>query len=252
MKIKFLGTSAGWPLPRLNCSCGLCSSQDPKDKRTRTQILVDDAILLDAGPDSYLHLKNQNLNKLKAILISHEHPDHIMGFWDITHIYNKNTPIEILVPQAILNGIRKYISVHGKNLKITIVKPNVPFAIGNFKIEYFPVIHGHTPAFGIKVKGNKIFAYAPDFRKILPSQQKVIRGADYIAIDGSTLNKVGQGPGHISIEDGIVIAKRLKAKNTYFVHIGHKTGTHQFLEDYLAKNAGPSFHIAFDGLEIDV
>jgi len=66
------------------------------------------------------------------------------------------------------------------------------------------------------------------------------------------LGKTGQGPGHISINDGIELAKKYKIKNTYFVHIGHKTGTHQFLENYLSENAGGNFHIAFDGLEINI
>jgi len=250
MKIKFLGTSAGWPLPRLGCKCEICKSTDPKDTRTRTQILVNDSILLDAGPDSYRHLIDEGLEKLEAILVSHEHIDHIAGFWDISHIYNRSKPINIYVTLPVLNGIRKIVSTHGKNLKINVVKPNQPILINNVKVEYFPVIHGKTPAFGIKVKDNKILAYIPDFNRIQPSSQKVIRDCHILVIDGSSLNQIGQSKGHISIENGIAISKKLKAKNVYFVHIGHKTGTHQFLENYLHQNAGPSFHIAYDGQEL--
>ena len=287
MHIKFLGTSAGWPLPRLGCRCELCSSNDPKDTRTRTQLLVNDSILLDAGPDTYRHLKKRDsiaeftLNKekrsfanaqddkseglqndrgkrtendrgvdptkIKAVLISHAHLDHIEGFWDLTHIYNGYRPIDVYVTQPVLYEIRKFISIHGQNLKINVVKPNQPFLIDNVKVEYFPVIHGKTPAFGIKLKESKIFVYITDFNRILPSQERTIKHADYWAIDGSTLGKIGQGPGHISMTDGIKLAQKYKIKNTYFVHIGHKTGTHRFLEEYLRVNAGPNYHIAFDG-----
>ncbi|EKE19441.1 MAG: hypothetical protein ACD_9C00017G0002, partial [uncultured bacterium] len=96
-----------------------------------------------------------------------------------------------------------------------------------------------------------ILAYIPDFNRILPSQQKVIRDCHLLVIDGSSLDKMGQTKSHISINDGIQIAKNLRAKNVYFVHIGHKTGTHKFLEEHLRQNAGPSFHIAHDGLEIE-
>ena len=257
MKIQFLGTSAGWPLPRLGCKCELCSSKDPKDTRTRTQILVNESILLDAGPDTYRHLtgdsspKAQNdrsvdPTKIKAILISHAHLDHIMGFWDLTRIYNGYKPIDVYITQPVLNEIRKYISIHGQNLKINIVKPNQPFLIDHVKVEYFPVIHGKTSAFGIKLKENKIFIYITDFNRILPSQERTIKYADTWAIDGSTLGKIGQGPGHISIQDGVKLAQKYKIKNTYFIHIGHKTGKHQSLEDYLRENAGTNFHIAFD------
>lgn len=252
MKIKFLGTSAGWPLPRLGCKCELCTSGDPKDTRTRTQILVNNSILLDAGPDTYRHMRTIDPPKIKAILVSHAHLDHIIGFWDLTHIYNGYKPIDIFVTMPVLNEIRKFISIHGQNLKINIVKPNQPFLIDNIKIEYFPVIHGKTPAFGIKLKESKIFIYITDFKKILPSQEKTIKYAYCWAIDGSTLGKTGQGPGHISIQDGINLAQKYKIKNTYFVHIGHKTGTHQYLENHLKQNAGPNSHIAYDGLEINI
>ncbi len=252
MKIKFLGTSAGWPLPRLGCNCELCKSKDPKDTRTRTQLLVNDSILIDAGPDTYGHLKKENPRNIKAILVSHEHPDHTLGFWDLTHIYNGYKPIDVFVTLPVLSGIRKYIGIHGQHLKINVVKPNEAFVIDNVKIEYFPVVHGKTPAFGIKLKESKIFIYIPDFNRILPSQQRLVKYADYWAIDGSTLGKLGQSQGHISINDGIQIAKKLKVKSTYFIHIGHKTGTHKFLGDYLKRNAGPNFHIAFDGLELTI
>jgi len=252
VKIKFLGTSAGWPLPRLGCNCQICSSKDPKDKRTRTQVLVNDSILIDAGPDTYNHLKSVDPTKIEAILISHPHLDHIEGFWDLTHIYNGYKPIPVYVTMPVLSEVRKFISTHGQNLKISVVKPNEPFMAGNVKAEYFPVVHGKTPAFGIKLKSNKIFTYITDFNMILPSQEKTVKYSDYWAIDGSSLGKLGQGPGHISINDGIALAKKFKIKNTYFIHIGHKTGTHKFLEEYLKENAGPNFHVAYDGLEIEI
>lgn len=252
MKVKFLGTSAGWPLPRLGCHCEICTSRDPKDKRTRTQLLVNDSILLDAGPNTYEHLKNEDPRKIKAILISHEHPDHTMGFWDLSHIYNGYNPIDVYLTLPLVAPVRRYIGPEGQHLKIKIVKPNDPFYIDHVKIEYFPVIHGRTPAFGIKLKESKIFVYITDFNRILPSQEKTVKHADYWAIDGSSLGKIGQGPGHISIQDGIRIAKKYRIKHTYFIHIGHKTGTHKFLEKYLKGNAGRNFHIAYDGLELNL
>ena len=221
--------------------------------------MVNNSILLDAGPDTYHHLKQEDPTKIAAILISHAHLDHIEGFWDLTHIYNGYKPIPIYITQPVLYEIRKFINIHGQNLKINIVKPDEPFVVNNVKIEYFPVVHGKTAAFGIKLKenkqsfsANKIFVYITDFNRILPSQERTVKHAHLWAIDGSTLGKIGQGPGHISIQDGVKIAQKLKAGQTYFIHIGHKTGTHQFLEKYLKENAGPSFAIAYDGLELNL
>jgi phosphoribosyl 1,2-cyclic phosphate phosphodiesterase len=248
-----LGTSAGWPLPRLGCNCEICTSKDPKDTRTRTQLLINDSVLLDAGPDTYLHLiKSQNIKNLDSILVTHGHPDHILGFWDISHFYNLKKRINLYITLPTLNEIRKIFPLAFQKIKIIIVKPNQEFTISNAKVQYFPVIHGKAPTFGVKFKDGKILAYIPDFNRILPSQQKVIRNCHSLIIDGSSLGKIGQGHGHISINDGIQIAKNLRAKQTYFVHIGHKTQTHGFLEKYLKENAGPNFHIAYDKLEIQI
>ena len=252
MKIKFLGTSAGWPLPRLGCNCEICSSKDPKDTRTRTQLLVNDKILLDAGPDTYKHLVSNNPQKIEAIFISHAHHDHVLGLWDISHIYNRQQVPILFVTQAVLNGIKKIFDTNLLKLKVEIIKPLEIIHLKNTKVAYFPVVHGNTPAFGIKVKESKILAYIPDFNKILPSSQKVIRDCDLLAIDGSSLSKIGKTAGHISIDDGIQIAKKLKTKQTYFVHLGHKTAPHNSLENYLKENAGPNFYPAYDGLELNL
>lgn len=211
---------------------------------------------MDAGPETYLHLKNEDISKLEAILISHDHPDHILGLWDLPHIYGRKETglnnINLYVTQPVLNGIRQVFQRDFGPIKPIVVKVNQTFAIGNAKVTYVPVIHGKTPAYAIKYKDGKIFTYITDFNRILPSSQDQIRHSHMIAIDGSSLGKIGQGPGHISIKDGIIIGQRLKAQNVYFIHIGHKTGTHKYLETYLSQNATRNFHIAFDGLEVSL
>ena len=100
MKILFLGTSAGWPLPRLGCKCELCSSKDFKDTRTRTSILLNGTLLLDVGPDTYHHLVNIDSKKIKYAAITHEHPDHTSGLWDLGHIYNSKKITIIINPNT--------------------------------------------------------------------------------------------------------------------------------------------------------
>ena len=88
MKIKFLGTSAGWPLPRLGCRDQVYTSLDPKGKRTRSQALINERLLLDVGPDTYVHLNAPDINPttIEYAAITHEHPDHTYGLWDLGHI----------------------------------------------------------------------------------------------------------------------------------------------------------------------
>lgn len=254
MKFLFLGTSAGWPLPRLNCSCQICRSSDPKDKRLRASLLINGELLLDPGPDIYHELirSKVDLSKLKAIAITHGHHDHIFGLHDLPKIYERKyeeIPVFLTVPT--LNSVKRIFTFPLSPLKLTVVKENEQFELNNYKITFAPVEHAGTPASAIKVKADRLLAYIPDFRRILPSNEKTLRDLNFLILDGSSLSKIGQTGGHITIEEGIEIGKKLKAKNVFFTHIGHKVLLHQELEDFVQSKGGRNFHIAYDGLEVE-
>lgn len=253
MKIKFLGTSAGWPLPRLGCKCNICVSKKPKDRRTRSQLLVNDSILLDAGPDTYQHLTSNNPSSIRHILISHTHPDHVMGLWDLSHVYNRPQKINLTVPLEILNGLHKIPDLLLIQLKINVVKTHQRFQLDdNTTVEYFPIEHGRKPAFGIKVKSGPVLVYIPDLARLPKSEIKLVKDVHVLALDGSSLGKHGQTQSHQSIEEGIKLGRELKAKNIYFIHIGHATSTHENLEAFVQDKGGKNFHIAYDGLETNI
>lgn len=228
MLIHFLGTSAGWPLPRLGCRCQICQSTDPKDKRTRSQVLIDEILLLDVGPETYQHLLTVDPTKIKACVITHKHHDHIAGLWDLEKIYN---------------GAELKIFKAGKNVE--------KFIVSDLQITLFPVKHSKSiPTCGVlvEIQGKKV-VYAPDFRQIPQNSQSLIKNADILIIGGSSLTEGGRAAGHETIEEGIELGKKLAAKQVYFIHIGHSTGKHANLEAFVQKN-GKNFQIAFDGQKI--
>jgi len=258
MKINFLGTSAAWPLPRLGCTCKICSSDDPKDKRLRSSILIDDHVLIDAGFDIYHQLKRYSnesgwkITNLSDILITHSHFDHICGIPDLTKIYNLPKKLALYAPKSTMTAIRNYFGVVLTALKQEVVKAGKSFSIGNLQITFFEVEHGRTPTYGIKVKGNKILAYIPDFSRIRPSSKQIIKGVDIAIFDGSSLCSRGQARDHISMVDGVKLASELRIKKTYFTHIGHKTGRDKFLAKYLSENSKTQVQAAYDNLEIKI
>lgn len=252
MQIKFLGTSAGWPLPRLGCSCDICTSRDPKDRRLRPALLVNDHILIDAGPDIYQELLKIKTLDIRDILITHAHPDHILGIWDLTHLYRKGPKPTLIAPQETINSIKRLFSFPLTSIHFQVVKPSENFELNRIKVTYFPVEHTRKGAYGIKLKGEKIVSYIPDVRKIPKSSQFFCRSSDVLILDGSSLSKHGQTRSHISILDGVQIAKDLKPKKVYFTHLGHLTGKHKDLEEYVGKENKPRFYIAYDGLTLDL
>ncbi|OGY25780.1 MAG: hypothetical protein A2864_01550 [Candidatus Woykebacteria bacterium RIFCSPHIGHO2_01_FULL_39_12] len=248
MKILFLGTSAGWPLPRLGCKCELCSSKDFKDIRTRTSILLNGTLLLDVGPDTYHHLVNIDSKKIKYAAITHEHPDHTSGLWDLGHIYNSKKITIIINP----NTFKKIRNLFFPNeYKIIKVEKNEILKLNGLNLTLLPVKHTKDSSFGILIESrNKKIFYAPDFKSLPPLTKNKIKNANLLLIDGSEL-KI-KTPTHISIEEGIKLAKSLKAKKTYFVHLGHRTLPYKELSTHVQSLGGKNFKLPYDGLEIEV
>jgi len=255
MNVLFLGTSAGWPLPRLGCQCPICQSQDSRDKRLRPAVLVNETILIDAGPDIYHQLTNLKVDtkKIKALILTHAHLDHILGFNDLTHLYNREEKIlKLISTQSVFNGLRQFHRLPLSPFKPQLVAANETIELlKNTKIALFPVEHSQMPCFGVKMKADRLFVYIPDLKRIPKTKRKNVRGVDLLVLDGSSLDRRGQTKTHQSIEEGIRLAKDLKPKRVYFTHIGHITGTHEELENFVQKNGGKNFHIAYDGLNLN-
>ncbi len=250
--LLFLGTSAGWPLPRLGCNCKICCSKDPRDKRLRPSILINKQILIDAPPDIYHQLQKNKINpsQITNILITHAHDDHIAGLYDLSHIYNKSHKIKLTTTAGVLSLMRRKLGISMLAFEISEAKPFKKTDLkGKFSYWFIPVEHGKMETSGIKIKIPKPIFYAPEFRKILPSSKKGLGDLDLLIIDGSSKTRLGQAKGHETIEEGIRLAKELKAKRILFTNIGHKTDTHTRLESFVKEAGDQRFGIAFDGLE---
>ena len=86
MKITFLGTGTSQGVPVIACDCETCHSGDIHDKRLRTSILIEKDetnIVIDAGPDFRQQMLRENVRHLDAIILTHEHKDHIAGMDDV-------------------------------------------------------------------------------------------------------------------------------------------------------------------------
>jgi len=252
MEILFLGTSSGWPLPRLGCSCAICTSEDTKDKRLRPSILINGKVLIDASPDIYHQIKIHHVDptQISHILITHAHDDHIAGLYDLSHIYQKGGRVNLLATREVIFQMRKKVGTSMLSFRIQEVKPFAKTNLRNdFDCWFIPVQHS-VPAYGIKIKAPKPILYAPEFRKILPSSKKDLGDLELAIIDGSSKSLRGQAKGHETIEEGIRLSKDIRAKKILFTNIGHITDTQQNLVNFVKYEGGDKFNIAFDGLVI--
>lgn len=258
MKILFLGTSSGWPLPRLGCHCKICTSKNPQDKRLRPSILINDSILIDAGPDIYHQLARYRRYAIRHTLITHIHPDHYFGLWDVGHLMASKPTIWLSA--ANLKAIIKRIN----DLTITFLlkkaknfKHGEAIKINTLQITPFLVDHSaKTETYGFKIKEQvKTLVVIPDFRAVPSPSRKYVRGANLAIFDGSNLFPAGPKRwGHMAISESIPLAKKLKIKQVYYTHIGHgpKMKPHQQLEEFVQKHGGKNFHLAYDSLELTI
>ena len=92
MKITFLGTGTSYGVPMVGCECRVCTSDNPKNSRTRSSIFISDGeynILIDAATELRIQCLKNNVKRLDAVLLTHSHADHVLGFDDLRHFGRK-------------------------------------------------------------------------------------------------------------------------------------------------------------------
>ena len=125
MRITLLGTGTSQGVPVVGCPCAVCHSTDMRDQRLRTSAFVEvdgTNILIDAGPDLRMQLLHNNITCVDAILVTHEHKDHLAGLDDIRPIYFKQErPLDIYSLQRVANVIRKVdppVALHRRDSRV--------------------------------------------------------------------------------------------------------------------------------------
>lgn len=249
--LEFLGSGTSQGVPVIGCTCNVCRSADPKDKRLRASALVRYAglnILVDCGPDFRTQALRAGIRQLDAILLTHEHMDHIGGLDDTRALqWTLGWEPEIWCEQRVLDALRKTFHYVFKEE----VYPGVPtwhihviderpFIIKGVEIIPVRCMHGKMPILGYRF-GN--IAYLTDVSAIADQEMEKLRGLDAV-----TINCVMRTPhhSHFSLPQALDFLEKVGAKESYITHISHYLGTHSTLESELP----PHVHAAYDGLVI--
>ncbi len=255
MKITILGSGTSQGIPIITCDCEVCHSNDPKDRRLRTSILIESkecTICIDAGPDFRYQMLRANVKKLDAILITHEHKDHIGGLDDARPlIFVQGKPMTIYASQEAQEEIKReysyafakederYPGAPAFNL-IDINDNNIK--IKDLTIEPIKLRHFTLTSYGFRI-GN--FAYITDLSELSEEAFKKLNGIEYLIIEA--LRK-REHYSHINLSQAIDIAKRLNVKKAWFTHISHEMGKTADVNPTLPEN----MMLAYDGLEIEI
>ncbi|NLV53571.1 MAG: MBL fold metallo-hydrolase [Bacteroidales bacterium] len=252
MKLKILGSGTSTGVPQIGCTCEVCTSEDSKDKRLRCSSLLDvrdKRILFDCGPDFRAQMLGVDFKPLDAVLITHEHYDHVGGLDDLrpfsvfgdVNVYAERFCGDHLmkrIPYCFTPKEKRYPGVPAINLLE--IEPHVPFKVGDVEIMPVRVMHGRLPVVGFRIEN---FAYITDMKTIPEEDVEYLRGVEYMVINGL---RHEEHPSHQTIDHAISFAESLGVKEIWLIHMGHHIKPHAQEE----KNLPEWVHLAYDGEEI--
>ena len=258
MKLTFLGTGTSFGVPQLGCSCAVCHSADPRDRRTRVGAVVETdggaIILIDTPPELRLQLLSTRITHVDAVLFTHAHADHTPGIDDLRAITaRRDTHLPMYASADTLaelaqkfdyifdDSIRPAPGTSKPQGRALAVSPGVPVRIADVDVTAVPVPHGPVTVNGYRIGP---LAYVTDAQSMPDAAIAALRGARVLVINALFHRP---HPSHLSVQEAIAAARLIGAELTYLTHLTHEN-SHAALEAELPPGIVP----AYDGLSIPV
>ena len=251
MKVTFLGTGTSTGVPQIGCTCSVCTSTDPRDKRLRCSVIAETAqarVLIDCGPDFRQQMLRVEFKPFDAVFITHEHYDHVGGLDDLRpfavfgnlNVYTNDftaTHLEERMPYCFAQ--KRYPGVPEVNL--VRLAPHDTLSIHDIKITAIKVMHAELPILGFRLNN---LAYITDMKTLPDTELPYLNGVESLVINGL---RHEEHYSHQTIESACEFAKKLGAKQTYITHMGHNIDLHAAEDARLPKG----IHLAYDGLQFN-
>ena len=256
LKITVLGSGTSMGVPTLGCPCHVCASSDPHDKRLRPSLLISRGgqnVVIDTSPDFRQQAMRVGLNRLDAILLTHGHADHILGFDDIRPFnIRQRAALPVYGNEDTFQIIRRVFSYVFDEKPTLSTVPSVtlrtvtnPFELLGIPFIPVPLLHGEMEVLGFRF-GRA--AYLTDFSVLPESSMPLLAGLDELILDA--LRDIPH-PMHQTVDQALALIAQLKPRRAWFTHIAHDL-PHAETNARLVKMGFPHVQLAYDGLELEV
>ncbi len=253
MNVTFLGTGTSQGIPVITCDCEVCKSDNLKDKRLRSSVLIETKnknFVIDTGPDFRQQMLRENVQKLDAILFTHHHKDHIAGLDDIrAYNYKQKKYMQVYGNQKVIETIKRefaYSFDENKYPGVPDIELNLlngePFEIDNIKITPIKIKHYKLDIYGYKIND---LTYITDASFIEDAEMEKFYKTKVLIINAL---RIKSHISHFNLQEALQVIQHIKPEKAYLTHISHYLGFHDIIQNKLPENV----FLGYDGLKISL
>lgn len=255
MRLIILGSGTSFGVPQIGCSCAVCTSSDPHDRRTRVAaVVMSDAgsrILIDTPPELRLQLIAAGVDSVDAVLYTHEHADHLHGIDDLRAMSVRKGTLPVYGPRDMLRRLGEHFPyIFDQSVRRDPATPRpalerIPLVSGReVSVAGMTVLplecdHGDTRVYGYRIGA---LGYLTDVKAVPRDVVDRLRGIRLLVL--SALFDQPH-PSHLSIPEAVEVARAIGAGRTMLTHL-----THRFAHADLAARLPAGVEPAYDGLTV--
>ncbi len=243
-------------VPTLGCPCRVCHSPDPRDNRTRPSVMLSRNgrnVVIDTTPDFRQQALRENVQRLDAVVFTHGHADHILGFDDIRP-YNlrQGGPMPVYASQETIAVLQRVFSYAFQEPGPGMTVPQValhavdgPFELLGTRWTPVPAKHGEMLVLGFRVGA---LAYLTDFSRLPEQSKPLLTGLDDLILDAL---RDTPHPMHQTVQQALELMAELRPRRGWLTHIAHDL-PHEETNERLARQGFPHVRMSYDGLKFEV
>jgi len=251
LELTFLGTGTSNGIPVIGCRCPVCTSTDPRDRRSRTSAMVRDherVYLIDTATELRSQALAVGLDRVDAVLMTHPHADHTGGFDDLrrfNELAGRHLPVYADPGTAsVLRERFAYCFVdafpfYGGKPDLLLHEVDGRFDLFGREVVPIPVLHGRLPILGYRFGE---LAYVTDAKAIPPASLDLLRGLDALVLNALRLTP---HPTHLSLPEAVAVIEELRPRRAFLTHLSHEL-SHADASALLP----PGVEVAYDGLTV--
>jgi phosphoribosyl 1,2-cyclic phosphate phosphodiesterase len=227
-RVVILGSGTSHGIPMIGCTCPVCTSPDPRDKRTRTSALVETAgrsFLIDTSPELRIQCLACGISRVDAVLYTHSHADHIVGLDDLRRFNSlQQSVLRCYGDASTLRSLRHMFSYAFREMPdypsskphLEAVEIDGPFDVLGVPIVPIPLFHGRLPILGFRLGP---VGYCTDCSAIPDESLDLLKGLRVLILDGLRRRP---HPTHFNLDQAVEMASQIGAERTFFTHIAHE------------------------------